>query len=248
MIPIDHADTRPMGATPASLRPWVRLLAWTAAVGAGVDAAVMGVLGEVIPPVLAGVVLTLAGLALLRRRPRVGIGLLGVVGVLLVVSGAPFALPNVGHPESAVGFGHAVIHLLTRLVTIVAAVGAWRQLSPVAARRFATLTAAGLAATVVVAVGASVADPGDTAEPGDVVAEVRDFEFPAQLQVASGGTLFVDNADLIRHTFTVEGTALSQELPAHTGRRFVVELEPGTYRVRCDVPGHESMEAHLVVD
>jgi len=29
--------------------------------------------------------------------------------------------------------------------------------------------------------------------------------------------------------------------------RFVVDLEPGTYKLHCKVPGHESMKAELIV-
>jgi plastocyanin len=226
---------------------WMRLLAWSAGTGATVDAILMAIVGEMIPPLAVGVVLTAVGIALLRGRPRFAIGLLGVTSALLVVTGAPFALPEVAHPESGISFGHAVIHLVTRLVAVVAAFGAWRGGSPAAARRIGAVTVAAIAGTVAVAAIATAVTTSDAMQDGDVVVEVADFEFPATVHVPAGGALFVDNADLLRHTFSVEGTGIAQELPARKSVRFDVDLPPGTYSVLCDVPGHDSMHADLVV-
>jgi plastocyanin len=234
-------------ATDRRSLPWTRLLAWTAGVGAAVDVAFLTLIGEVIPPIAIGAVLSVVGIALLRSRHRLGIGLLGVVGVLLLVSGAPFSAPHLAHPESAIDFIHATSYLGTRLVMTVAAVGAWRQSSPLAARRLGAVTAVGLVAAVVVATISFTTRSSDTAEAGDVLVDVRDFEFPDELRVPPGGAVFVDNTDLVRHTFTVEGTGISRELPARTGVRIPLDLPPGTYELRCAVPGHDSMEADLVV-
>ncbi|MGH9182552.1 MAG: cupredoxin domain-containing protein [Acidimicrobiales bacterium] len=235
-------------ATPTDpRRSWIRLLVWAVAVSAGVDLAVMALLGEVIPPVAAGAVISFVGIALLGRWPGAGIRLLVAVSALLVLTSAPFALPLVGHPESAVGFGQAVIHLGGRLVAIAAAVGAWRHGSPVIARRLGRLAAGLLAATVIIGVVGTALTTSDTPAHGDVRVAVSDFEFPAEVRVASGSSVFVENGDVIRHTFSVEGADLSRELPAGTGVRLRIALDPGTYRLFCNVPGHGSMEGALVV-
>lgn len=241
---------------PATLSPpptrarrsaWTRLLVRAVAVSAAADVAVMAAVGSVIPPVAVGVAISLVGLLLLRRWPRTAIGLLATVSALLLVSGAPFALPHLAHPESALDFVHSFVHLGGRLLAVVAAIGAWRSASPTTARRLGAVAAGLLVATVSVGTVATLLTGRDAASPGDVTVPVRDFAFPSEVRVPAGATVFVDNEDLTRHTFTVEGTELSHELPGGAGARFNVDLPPGTYRLFCAVPGHDSMKAALVV-
>ncbi|HET6663958.1 MAG TPA: hypothetical protein VFG94_06855, partial [Acidimicrobiales bacterium] len=226
---------------------WTRLLLWASALGAAADLAVMALVGEVIPPLLVGALLTGVGIALVQRRPRAGIAMFGILALLLVITGAPFAGPSLAHPESPTSFVHGAIHLLSRLVAVAAAVGAWRDASPVTARRTGWVSGAVVGATLAVAAVATVAVDGDTAEDGDVVVAVEGAEFPETVRVATGGSLFVENDDLIHHSFTVDGTDISHQLPARTGVRFTVDLAPGTYEVICEVPGHDAMQADLVV-
>lgn len=228
-------------------RGWTRLLVIAVALSAAADVAVMALARSVIPPVATGVVLSLVGLALLRRWPRKAIVMLAVVSALVVVSSAPFALPHLAHPESAVDFVHSSIHLGGRLVAIAAAIGALRAASPATARRFGALAAVLLGATVLLGAIATSLTSRDDAAPGDVTVAVGDFAFPPNVRVPTGATVFVDNDDLNRHTFTVADTDLSHELPGGAGVRFRVDLPPGTYRLFCSVPGHESMEAELIV-
>ena len=237
----DEATESDSGAT-----DWIRLLAWLSVTGATLDVLAMG-LTEVIPPLVVGVILTAAGLVLLRRRPRAGTWMLGIVALLLALTSAPFALPNVPHPESAVSFIHGVGHLLTRAVAVIAAVAALRAVSPRALAPIRTLALGGLAVTVVVGIAASLATTSDSLEAGDVAVEVSAAEFPPVVEVVTGGAVFVENDDFIRHTFTVEDEGVSQELPASTGVRIELDLEPGTYQLICEVTGHESMTADLIV-
>ena len=227
---------------------WMRLLLWSAAVSAVVDVAVMALAGTLIPPVAAGVALSIVGIALLRSRPRAAIGLLGVVSALLLVTSAPFATPHLAHPESGVDFGHAAIHLGGRLVAVMAAIGAWRQATPPVARWLGRVAAALLAVVALSSLVAIARTTNDAAGPGDVTVAVRDFAFPAEVRVRSGGAVLVDNADLNRHTFTVRGEGLTHDLPARSATRFTVDLAPGTYEVFCAIPGHDAMTAPLIVE
>ncbi len=247
MITAEHS--RSITHEPASdaENPWTRVLLWAVGISAAADIALMALLSAVIPPVVVGVVVSLIGIALLRRRPRAGVILLGVVSALMVVTSAPFAAPHLSHPESPLDFVHAVIHLGGRLVAVAAAIAIWRSASPTTARPAGRLAAGLLLTTVVVSAVAAVSTNRDTARPGDVTVPVRDWEFPPEVRVASGDTVFVDNDDLTRHTFTVKGTDVSRQIAPRTGVRFAVELEPGTYRLFCAIPGHESMTASLIV-
>ena len=249
MTATDHTTGIAAAPSMSPRGPWIRLLAWTVAISTGVDLAVMALVGVVIPPLVAGAVLSLVGIGLLARRPRAGIALLAAVSTLLLLTSAPSALAQLAHPESGIDFGHAAIHLGGRLVAIAAAVGAWRLASPVIGRRLGLLAGGLLSVTVLVGVIATVlATSRDPALPGDVTVVVRDFSFPAEVRVTRGDSVFVENADLTRHTFTVEGTDVSQQLPPGAGVRFGIDLDAGTYRLFCAVPGHESMQAALVVD
>ncbi|MDP9441764.1 MAG: cupredoxin domain-containing protein [Actinomycetota bacterium] len=229
-------------------RPWIRLLGWAAVLSAAADVALMALVGAVIPPVAAGVALSFVGIALLARRPRAGTALLAAVSTLLVVSGAPFALPHLAHPESAIDFGHAVVHLGGRLVAVAAAVGAWRSAPALLARRLTRVAVGALLATVVTTGVAAGGSTGETASLGDVTVPVQKFAFPPEVKAASGATVFVDNRDLTRHTFTVRGTSVSEQLRPGVGARFRLDLAPGAYPLFCDVPGHEAMRATLIVE
>ena len=226
---------------------WVRLLAWTTVVTAVADLGAPALSGQVIPPLAAGAVLSLVGLLLLRRFPRSGVAVLGVTNLLLVASSAPFAIPSLAHPDSPIGFSHSLIHLVGRPVAVIAAVAAWRRLAPSGARGLGFGAAGLLAATLIFAAGSVVLTGGSAAQAGDVRVEIKGFAFPETVSVASGGTLFVDNAEQVRHTFSVEGTGISQQLPERSSARVDVDLAPGTYRVICEVGGHESMSGSLVV-
>lgn len=228
-------------------RGWIRLLVWTSAVAALADVAAPAIAGTVIPPLVVGSALTVAGLLLLRRRRFAGLVTLGVVNLLLVVSSAPFAAPNLPHPESPLSFSHSSISLLGRTIAVIAVVGIWRRASQAAARRLTFAAAGLLAITAVVTVAAIMTSASVAPVQGGVPVPVENVAFPAQVRVPQGGTLLIQNRDFLRHTFTVEGTGISKELPEKSIVRLGVELAPGSYRFRCKVPGHESMTGRLVV-
>lgn len=226
---------------------WVRLVAATAAVVAAVDLALFAVIREVIPPLAVGAVLTVVGLVLLRSRERAGIVVLGLTSVVMFVGSIPFAADHLGHPDSGVDWTHSVVGTVGRLVAIGAAVAALRSGSAATARRISTISIGALGLVVVVALVTTIAASGDTLEPGDVRVDVERTSFPDDVVLDAGSVAFVDNKDLYRHTFTVEGTDLDVNLPAKQAVRIPIELEPGTYELICDIPGHESMTTTLTV-
>lgn len=226
---------------------WRRVLVWTTAAVAVSDAVFMSVIAAVIPPFAVGAAVTLVGILLLRRRPRTGIAILGLISVVMLLGSAPGAASHLPHPESAIDFSHAMAGSAGRIIAIVAALGAWRHASTRAARRLAVIALALAAATVAVAATATLVSSGATAAADDLDITVERAVFPEAIEVDGGTVLFVDNQDPVRHTFTVEGTRLDVELPARQGARVPIDLAPGTYAVICDVPGHEFMTARLEV-
>jgi plastocyanin len=227
---------------------WLRLLVACVAVVAAYDLVFLALIGEVIPPLLAGAVLTLIGVGLLPRFRRGAVVVLGLTSALLLVAMLPFAAAHLPHPSSPIDFTHAAIALLGRTAAVVAAIGAWREASPALGRRIATLVVALLAVCLVMSGVAVSTTVSDREAAGDVVAELADAAFPPRLTVSAGGVIHLDNRDRFRHTYTVPNTSLDVELPAMTAVRFAVDLSPGTYDVICDIPGHEFMAASLVVE
>lgn len=108
----------------------------------------------------------------------------------------------------------------------------------------AGIAALGAVAVTGVAASQVTADPQET---GDVAVAAADTQYPDRVELASGDVLWVDNQDPYRHTLVIEDTDVHVELPGSASVRVPTELEPGTYRYYCDVPGHEHMEGELVV-
>jgi len=237
-----------VGPSPEPWGIWRRLLVASVAVVAAYDLVFLALIGEVIPPLLAGAVLTVIGIVLLPRFRRGAVVVLGLTSLLLLVAMLPFVAAHLPHPSSPIDFTHAAIALLGRTAAVVAAIGAWREASPAIGRRVATLVVALLAVSLVVS-GVAVTTTVSASEiAGDVQAELTDAAFPPSLTVSSGGVIHLDNRDRFRHTYTVPGTPLDVALPATTAVRFTVDLAPGTYEVICDIPGHEFMSAQLIVE
>jgi plastocyanin len=112
--------------------------------------------------------------------------------------------------------------------------------------------------------GASGGDAGDTTKQGRVAGdrgtsaalriEAHEFSLsPAPLQAVPGNVAFeYVNAGAIPHSLVIEGVKglkleVSDKGDVDTG---AVTLEPGTYTLFCDIPGHRQagMEAPLTVE
>lgn len=237
---IDATDTR--------TRPTAHRLVVRASVVALVaDLAIMGVVGEVIPPLLVFAVLTGAAVVLASRRPRTGLIVLGVLALFANGGGLPFLLADLAAPTDPVAFVYAVLSGGGRLVAMIAVVLALRA-SDDAARRLAVASLAILGVAVVGSLAARASVSSDPQQAGDVEVVAAGFAFPELVAVPADGTLHLDNQDPVRHTFAVEGTAVDVLLEPGVQRRFSVDLAPGTYTFVCTVPGHEAMTGTLEVE
>jgi plastocyanin len=248
-LPATHpSDPAPAGpATPTRGESWVRLLAITVTVVAAVDVVFMGLIGEVVPPLLVGVVLTAVGLGILRRWRRTGIVWLGLVSLIMLGGSLEPAGVHLGAPSSGIDFVHSVVAILGRGLALVAAVGALRGAGATSARRLGLVATALGALTLVTGTVATLATSGSDPASGDVEVAIEASAFEEVMTVPQGGTLFVDNRDLFRHTFTVEGTDIDVDLPALQGARVTVDLAPGDYAVICALPAHDFMTGTLQV-
>jgi hypothetical protein len=237
----------PSTTTPSTttMDPWVRLAAWSAGAVVIVDVVFLALIQLLAHPLTVFAAFMVVGIALLPARPRIGMWLL-ILSSLVAMADVGSAIPHLAHPTSGIDFLHAVVGVFGRLLVLGAAVAWWRHAGAATARRIGTGAVGLLGAAIVLAAGASLLSSGQAAAPMDAIAAIEEAVFEDAV-VASGGTLFVDNRDLFRHTYTVEGTDIDVHLDARQGERIDVDLAPGVYDVICVIPHHDFMGATLEV-
>lgn len=117
---------------------------------------------------------------------------------------------------------------------------------------FAVLTAA-LAGVAAVRAGEAPAEEAAAEEGGPVTAniELAEWSITGDLEVPPGDlTITLSNTGSMAHNLVFENGPRSVDVNAgETVTMEVGELEPGTYTIFCDIPGHQAagMEARLVV-
>jgi cytochrome c oxidase subunit II len=99
--------------------------------------------------------------------------------------------------------------------------------------------------------GLSTGSDGGGGGPVTVVAQ-DSLSFDRDDYTASAGEVTIDyeNGGNLTHTLLIDGVddfKLSVSANGDTDEG-TAELEPGDYRIFCDIPGHESMEATLTVE
>jgi len=241
--------TRPPAPSGAGTPPGDPLVAGALLTTAALLVSYQFLAGHVIPPLaIFGVLTAVLGLATLRRRPRWLLLLDAGVAVLYLGGSGPFLVANLGHPESPVSFLAEVFLVIALVTVIVGVVLRWRSASA-GARRWTAGGAVGLAvvATVVSLVAAASVD-AEARQDGDVPIVTERSRFPERVEMPAGeAVLWVDNQDPFHHTFLIDGTDVREVMVASSSVRVPVDLDPGTYRFWCDVPGHEAMEGVLDV-
>ena len=102
--------------------------------------------------------------------------------------------------------------------------------------------------------GGSAGGGGELAEPSGVSTldvTLKDFAFdPDDLRVDAGAVLNLTNEGSVVHNLAVDGTASDMIEAGEGGTLDLAEVEPGTYTIICEVPGHEAagMRGTLVIE
>lgn len=255
-VPTEPASPRPRVPT-----SWSLLTRW----GLGVLTA-LGALGLAAGAVLgalpfSGPVLLVAGgglgLSLWRwKRGLVPAGLVGLAAALALGTNV-FGLR---HPNSAFDFVPALFALIGGGAAALGAVGGIlarirrteRVPTPRQRRRLRMASGALAAALVVSAVLTVVARPTTTLDDGreaTFVLNRTDVFFPRVVQVdASDAVVVVRNDDDYAHTFTAFDVGVDVYIGPRAERTIeIADVRPGTYRLTCEVTGHEAMTGTLRV-
>jgi plastocyanin len=237
----------PVSGTDETRAGWVQLAVVVALGLLVVEVLFLLITRELIPALLITAPLTVLGVAVSRRRPMAGAWVLAAMALLMILGGMPFLIDRIPHPESGVDWAHVLLGTTGRVVLLAAVLAAWRRASAPAARRTGTVTVGLTAAIVLVATVATLATTGDDRQPGDVEVRLVGSAFPDPVELDAGSVAFVDNVDVLHHTFTVVGTQIDVQVPARQARRVPVDLAPGTYELVCTISGHEAMTSTLTV-
>lgn len=84
---------------------------------------------------------------------------------------------------------------------------------------------------------ANVAAPSGGVSTLDV--SLKEFAIgPADLRVAAGATIAIQNNGTVVHNLSVDGRASEMLGAGQSGQLDLRGLAPGSYTMRCDVPGH----------
>lgn len=183
--------------------------------------------------------------------------LLGVLaGVVLVIVNIPFR--ELVNPTSTIDFSYQAIGVFGGIILVIAGVRAFMgrksAVLPSPSMPVSSLFAALIVVPAVVGLAGLVgwiagdSDISDEERAGAVVVNIEKFDFFPMDIAAGAGSVLVSNDDVVRHAFTVDD--LDIDVSINPGRETIVDLSgtaPGTYDVTCSIPGHESMEAKLVL-
>jgi len=89
--------------------------------------------------------------------------------------------------------------------------------------------------------GATPASSVAASGAGTLDVSLKEFSIdPGAITVKSGAVLRIANDGAIVHNLSVDGVASGMLDPGASGELDLGSLAPGTYTMRCDVPGHEA--------
>lgn len=135
---------------------------------------------------------------------------------------------------------------MVTLLGLIATVGALRGAAGPAAAVAPKVAGAFIGLLVVVGVAAGALTGSATRMSGDIALEIKNFEYTEKTIEAEAGrvAVFVENADLAHHDFTIKDV-VEIEVPGQKASRKTFDLEAGTYRFYCSL--HPDMEGELKV-
>jgi plastocyanin len=177
-------------------------------------------------------VATLVGVALTLLRK----GLLGRIVLFLIAADTllwmvPATIANLQDTEQFADVAVPAVLSVLALAVLLLVIGL---------RPAPVLAVGGLLLVGAIVLGVVASTSGEAID-ADARVEAKNAEFSeTELDVPDGGTVAVKNRDLFWHTFTVEELDIDVRIPTGATRAIEIEAEPGEYRFKCSIPGHES--------
>lgn len=204
--------------------------------------------GTIIPPVFAVGVLFAIAIPLLRPGRKWAPFVVGLVGLAVVGTNIPGLYEEITHPSSAPAFILTLIAITAVLVLVfacAAAILSWPANTRAIGIGWVGLILVGSVLSLVAA--AQVGSPNMEAGDMEVVAKANQF-IPDRMEAQTGQvSLWIDNRDGARHTFTIPELGIDVEIAGLKTQRIEFEVGAGEYLVYCTVFGHEAMTMTLNV-
>ena len=229
---------------------WRHVLRWTTIASLVVLVIAMILVGF-FPPLLIFFVLWGIGLWRLSSPGKLAPILLLIAYIAFFGLNAPFLVPQLQVPASAVDFILAGVITVLSIVGIVASIAVLRNRDASPSRLPRGIAVAAVVAIVVVFAAGAIAKltyKNATAQPGDLKLTAHNIEFSVDELDADSGELsvFVQNKDTTLHTFTIEGLDVDLEVPAGSSARVTFDAPAGTYKFYCR-PHEPDMHGQLTV-
>jgi hypothetical protein len=159
----------------------------------------------------------------------------------LLVFSAPFLAESLVRPESLADFIPLSVYTLSTVVGVVAAIPSFRQGSAQdelsgSARAIAVVAGALIVAATVVSIVAFAGIESESARAGDIRVVAEDIEFHPSLISGDGRemSVYVDNRDETRPTFTIDELGVDLNVPAQ--QRAESQLRSGPRNVHVLLP------------
>jgi plastocyanin len=234
---------------------WRGVVAFSCVLALGIVTAIhVGARTPVLPLLGLGVLLV-AAVVLLRARP----GRDGAI-LALLAGGVLLAPAAIAFPES-LAWAHDPVEFTIAMTAVVAcgllAVGGIAVLvggrSTVTAgssapRGLVIMSFFLIVLAFIASLALRLAFRDAEAAANDVVVSITNFAYADTITAPAGKlAIVVRNNDRGAHTLTVDALDIDVVVPGNAGVRATATADPGTYAVRCRIPGHDFMRGTLVV-
>lgn len=203
---------------------------------------------EIIPPIAVIGLIYLVFVPLLTgERRKLGLGF-GILSIAILGGNVPFIVSDLARPESSPTFVLTLLSLAAVSLAIGGGFGVFFGWTTRPIRGLVLGVAAVFLVGSIMSVAIAVRTDSAIALSSDTIVEAERVVWnPDEISALAGSGIWINNLDPVHHTFTVPELDIDIEIPALKAARIDLKVDPGTYRVICNVPGHESMTGTLVV-
>lgn len=249
MSTLEDHDTTPPGSQPVRGVTWRKLASWAAFAIPIIFVVLMVAYMEFIPFFLPFIVVFALVGWWVGRGGKASAIVLAVLALLFIAMNAPFIIPTLAVPASAIDFISTAWLLLAAITAVVAGIMAFRAVdSSEGPRAFLRVVAGVGVAALVVSLALSLSYDDAERRDGDIAMTAENIEFQPDEVEGDSGTVavFVTNNDPTLHTFTIDELDVSLDIPANSTARIEFDADAGEYEFYC-IPHEADMKGTLEV-